>query len=259
MNYEEPANGIEEQRRGPAGRCCVGLSCAAALLLVVGGVVGATLVGRAFLQTPAAVVANVAASAPGAAIPAGYDGVPGGLDVPGGVLRLSLVAPEGTTLESPADYAAAGYPLVWCVAAVQAAEAKARDVEDLAAQYIDGRIGYMASESSETIALPLDGGGSIQATELLGAQDGVATRQLRVHLPPAGLRRVCIVFRGKQEGFDEAAVRAFLSSVAPASPPVDEAPPNETAPNEAPSDEAAPADPAPAGGAPAAEQTEDAQ
>lgn len=190
--------------------------CGVAFLLAVLGVVAMIVVGtqvmkRFVLKDPAAIEENLQSSLPDAAVPTGYVGVIGA-DIG---LKMTLIAPEGTV----AGTKTGDLPLAVSVVDTAGLGGGSAQARDQAIKLLDEQLGRFLADSSHDVTVKV-GEQDVPAREQVGSQVGVEARQVSLVLG----RTIAIVFRGKVDGFDQAAMDAFLASVTPPAAPATAAP-----------------------------------
>lgn len=210
QGYEE-----EPTKSGGSGFLKFCLICGCLLLLLLAGIGGfvAYQASQMLTMDPVKVVAKVESDLlPGSKVPPGYEGMMG-MKIPG-VFEMAIVVPQGMRQQTGQN----NLPLMMMISTIppgQSADQMKQQMQQAMQQQGGGGNTNIQVESEQQVTVKVRGQ-DVAVTELVGAdQNGVKMKQLVMIVPRAAgsTDQVFMMFMGKADVFDQAAVDAFIQSI----------------------------------------------
>jgi hypothetical protein len=211
QGYEE-----EQGKGGGSGFLKFCLICGCLLFLLLAGVIGfgAYQASQMLTMDPVKVVAKVEGDIlPGSKVPPGYEGMMG-MKIPG-VMEMAIVVPQGMRQQTNQN----NLPLMMMISTIppgqNAEQMKLQMQQAMAQQGGGGANTQIQVEAQQQVTVKVRGQ-DVVVNEMVGAdQNGVKMKQLVMMVPRSTTSSdlVFIMFMGKADVFDQAAVDAFLASI----------------------------------------------
>ncbi|MCO5171872.1 MAG: hypothetical protein M9894_36695 [Planctomycetes bacterium] len=206
----------QADRAGSSGFLKFCLICGCLLLLLMGAGAGVMYwqLKDMFVMDPVRVTAKVEAEIlPGAKVPDGYSGM-FAMRFPGGLMEFALIAPEG--MQQQANQNTLPLMIMACTIPPGSSADEVKGQMQQAMQQQTGRAGGNMKVEAEEQRTITARGVEVTLQEHVGVADnGVKMKQLLVIVPqkPGSSQQVLLMFMGKEDIFDQAAVDAFLESL----------------------------------------------
>lgn len=211
QGYEE-----EPAKSGGSGFLKFCLICGCLLFLILAAVGGfiAYQASQMLTMDPIKVVAKVESDLlPGSKVPPGYEGMMG-MKIPG-VWEMAIIVPQGMRQQTNQN----NLPLMIMVSTIppgqNADQMKMQMQQAMQQQGGGGGNTNIKVESEQQVTVKVRGQ-DVAVTELVGAdQNGVKMKQVVMIVPRSttSTDQVFIMFMGKADVFDQAAVDAFVNSI----------------------------------------------
>lgn len=211
--------GYEEEQEGKSGgsgflKFC--LICGCLLFLVIAAVGGflAYQASQMFTMDPVKVVAKVEGDIlPGSKVPPGYEGMMG-MKFPG-VFEMAIVIPQGMRQQTQQN----NLPLMIMICTIppgQSPDQMKLQMQQAMNQQGGGNASTQIKVEAEQQLTVKVRGQDVTVNELVGAdQNGVKMKQQVMIVPRSATStdQVLLMFMGKADVFDQAAVDAFINSI----------------------------------------------
>lgn len=211
--------GYEEEQEGKSGgsgflKFC--LICGCLLFLVIAAVGGflAYQASQMFTMDPVKVVAKVEGDIlPGSKVPPGYEGMMG-MKIPG-VFEMAIVIPQGMRQQTQQN----NLPLMIMICTIppgQSPDQMKLQMQQAMNQQGGGNANTQIKVEAEQQLTVKVRGQDVTVNELVGAdQNGVKMKQQVMIVPRSATStdQVLLMFMGKADVFDQAAVDAFINSI----------------------------------------------
>lgn len=212
--------GYEEEQQGKSGgsgflKFCLICGCLLFLILAAVGGFLAYQASQMFTMDPVKVVAKVEGDIlPGSKVPPGYEGMMG-MKVPG-VMEMAIVIPQGMRQQTQQN----NLPLMIMICTIppgQSPEQMQLQMQQAMKQQGGGGGGntQLQVEAQQQLTVKVRGQ-DVTVNEQVGAdQNGVKMKQLVMIVPRSAnsTDQVLLMFMGKADVFDQAAVDAFINSI----------------------------------------------
>lgn len=191
------------------------LICGCLLLLLMGAGVGVMYwqLKDMFVMDPVRVTAKVESELlPGAKVPDGYAGM-FAMRFPGGLMEFALIVPEG--MQQQANQGTLPLMIMACTIPPGQSPEQVTGEMQRAMQQQTGRGGAGLKVEAEEERTITARGQEVALQERVGVENGVKVKQVLVVVPqkPGSTQQVLLMFMGKEDIFDEAAMNAFLESL----------------------------------------------